>query len=127
MVTSLDRDADGRISQEEFRLFCSRLAQGLATHSGGAAEALNSLSDVLFTVCDHNANGTMSEGEFVQFARAHGSSDAVAAAGFRLIDRDRNGTISLEEWRHFMHDLFQSRKLNDAAAVVFGPGSRGAS
>ena len=66
----------------------------------------------------------MSEAEFVQFARANGSSDAVASAGFRLIDRDRNGHISLDEWRQFMHDLFQSRKLNDASAVVFGPDSR---
>ena len=124
IVGSLDRDADGRISEEEFRLFCGRLAQGLATKSGGAAELLTSLSDALFTVGDHNTNGTMSEGEFVKFAMALGSSDAVAAAGFRLIDRDRNGNISLQEWRQFMHDLFQSRKLNDAAAVVFGPGSR---
>lgn len=124
MVTSLDRDADGRISQEEFRLFFGRLAHGLEVNSGDAAEALNRLTDVLFTVCDRNASSAMSEAEFVQFARAHGSSDAVASAGFRLFDRDRKGSISLQEWQQFMQDPFKSRKLNDAAAVVFGPGSR---
>lgn len=66
----------------------------------------------------------LSESEFVAFTRAHGLLDAVASAGFRLIDRDRNGHISQEEWMRFMRDLFVSRKLNDASAVVFGPGCR---
>ncbi len=117
----VDRNQDGRISKEEYIQFCASLAADL---KGPAGVTVQSLSNVLFMVCDRNHTGTLSEHEFVQFARAYGLSDAAAVAGFKLIDHDRNGSITKEEWLRFMRDVFLSRKLNDAAAVVFGPGCR---
>ena len=121
ITRSVDRDADGRISREEFLAFCSALSEDL---SGPAGDAITALANVLFTAYDHGGSGTLSESEFLGFTRAHGLVDAAASAGFRLIDRDRNGHISKEEWLRFMRDVFVSRKLNDASAVVFGPGCR---
>jgi small conductance mechanosensitive channel len=117
----VDRDADGRISREEFLAFCTALSEDL---SGPAGDAITALANVLFTAYDPQGSGSLSENGFLSFTRAHGLADAVASAGFRLIDRDRNGHISKEQWLRFMRDVFVSRKLNDASAVVFGPGCR---
>lgn len=121
MVKFVDGDQDGRVSKEEFIQFCIALPADL---SGPAGSAIQTLSDVLFTVCDRNDAGLLSENDFTLFARAYGLSERVASAGFRLIDRNGNGQITKEEWLRFMRDVFISRKLNDAAAVVFGPGCR---
>jgi len=121
LIRSIDRDDDGRISREEFLKFCQSVSRDL---SGSAGASIRSLSNVLFTVCDCNQTGTLSEAEFLRFTRAYGLADAVAGAGFALIDRDRNGSITKEEWQRFLHDVFVSQKLQDAAAVVFGPGCR---
>lgn len=117
----VDRNADGRISREEFLSFCSAMADDL---SGPAGDAVNAMANIIFTVYDQNRSATLSEREFLQFTRAHGLLDSVSSAGFRLIDRDQSGHISKEEWLRFLRDVFVSRKLNDASAVVFGPGCR---
>lgn len=121
ITRSFDRNADGRVSREEFLVFCESLSDDLG---GPAGDAVSLLANVIFDAYDANGSGTLSENEFLYFARAHGLLDTVASAGFRLIDRDHNRQISKEEWQSFMRDLFLSRKLNDAAAVVFGPGCR---
>ena len=117
----VDRNADGRISREEFLSFCSAIEDDL---SGPAGDAVQAMAHVIFTAYDQNRSGTLSEREFLQFTRAHGLLDSVSSAGFRLIDRDQSGHISKEEWLRFLRDVFVSRKLNDASAVVFGPGCR---
>lgn len=121
LIRLVDYDEDGRVSREEFLQFCAAVSRDF---SGPAGESVKALSDVLFTVCDRNGNEALSEGEFVQWARAYGFAESAAITGFNLIDRDRNGRITKDEWQRFLRDVFLSRQLNDAAAVVFGPGSR---
>lgn len=117
----VDRNDDGRVSREEFLQFCASVAKPSGTASD---RSITALANMLFAVYDRNGTGTLSEAEFLLFARAYGLSDVVAAAGFQLIDRDRNGSITKEEWLRFLNDVFVSQKLGDAAAVVFGPGCR---
>lgn len=121
LVGLVDSDRDGRVSREEFLEFCAVVTRDF---TGPAGESVQALSDVLFTVCDRNGNDALSEAEFLQWGRSYGFSDSVAIAGFNLIDRDRNSRITREEWLRFMRDVFVSKKLNDASAVVFGPGCR---
>lgn len=121
IVRLVDTDQDGRISREEFLQFCLALPRDL---SGPAGESVQAMADALFTVCDRKEAGTLAEDDFVRLGRAYGLSDLVALTGFKLIDRNGNDRISKEEWQRFMRDVFLSQKLNDAAAVVFGPGCR---
>lgn len=121
IVRLVDSDQDGRISREEFLQFCLALPRDL---SGPAGDSVRAMADALFTVCDRNETGSLAEDDFVRLGRAYGLSDLVAITGFKLIDRNGNGRISKEEWQRFMRDVFLSQKLNDAAAVVFGPGCR---
>lgn len=123
LVARVDKDRDGRVSREEYLEFCAAVSRDF---TGPAGQSVRALADVLFTACDRNGNEALSESEFVLWARAYGLVDAVAIAGFNLIDRDRNGRITRAEWLRFMRDVFLSQRLNDAAAVVFGPGCRDA-
>lgn len=121
MVRYLDIDHDGRISREEFLQFTSSLTRDL---SGAGGKAVEALAEVLFAIADHDGAGTISEGEFLGWSRAYGILDHAAAAGFRLLDEAGSGRISRESWQRFTRLIFQSKRMNDAAAVVFGPGSR---
>lgn len=121
MVRLVDKDQDGRISREEFLQFCLALPRDL---TGPAGDSVRAMAEALFSVCDRHEVGTLAEDDFVRLGRAYGLSDRAALTGFKLIDRNGNGRISKEEWLRFMRDVFLSQKLNDAAAVVFGPGCR---
>jgi Ca2+-binding EF-hand superfamily protein len=121
LIKSLDGNRDDRVSQEEFLQFGARLMKNPTSPESQSIEAI---SDVIFTLADHDGSGTISEREFVQCFRSYGISDAAATTGFRMVDQDGNGRITRAEWLAFMRDVFYSRELNDAAAVVFGPGSR---
>lgn len=115
-----DGDKDARVSKEEFLQYSAKLAQTLE-----GAESIQAISDTLFTIADHDGRGTISTGEFLQWTRAYGVLDTVAASAFELLDSDKNGRIDHSEWSAFMRDVMQSTSINDAAALVFGPGCRG--
>lgn len=121
MMTSLDRDGDRRISADEFWKFAGQI---MKNPMGPQEQSILAISDVIFTMADKDSSGSLSPREFAQCVRAYGVKEATAAAAFWLIDRDKSGRISREEFQTFMRDVFQSRALNDAAALVFGPGSR---
>lgn len=121
MVKSLDGNRDDRVSQDEFLQFAARL---MKNPSSPESQSIEAVSDVIFTMADRDGSGTISEREFVQCFQSYGVSDSAALTGFRLVDQDGNGRITRIEWLAFMRDVFFSRELNDAAAVVFGPGSR---
>lgn len=121
MVRYLDIDHDGRVSREEFLQFTSGLTRDL---SGAGGKAVESLADVLFAIADHDGAGTITESEFLGWSRAYGILDHAAAAGFRLLDEAGTGRISRDTWHRFTRLIFQSKRTNDAAALVFGPGSR---
>jgi len=121
MVQSLDANKDARVSSDEFLKFADKI---MRNPQGPEGQSIYSLSDVIFTMADQDGSGSVSQKEFVQCIRAYGVADAAAATAYRLIDGDKNGRISREEFQRFMRDVFQSSALNDAAALVFGPGSR---
>lgn len=121
LVRYIDGNLDGRVSKEEFLQFAAKTASDPAGAPGRSMEAV---ADVLFTTADRDGTGTISEREFVQWTRACGILDSAAAAGFKLVDSDGSGRITRDEWHRFMRDLFRSSKVNDASAVVFGPGCR---
>lgn len=122
LVASLDGNRDGRVSQEEFLQFSARLAKG---PQDPAEQSLQAVAEALFAMADHDGSGAISEREFVQLLRLYGTLDSAASSAFRLLDADKNGRITREEWRAFMRDVFKSQSLNDASALAFGPGSRG--
>jgi Ca2+-binding EF-hand superfamily protein len=122
LIKSLDSNLDGRVAREEFLQFSAKL---MKNPTGPASQSLHEVSEVIFTMADHDGSGSISEREFGQCMRAYGVAEAAAARAFRLIDCDGDSRITREEWRTFLRDVFQSRALNDASAMVFGPGSRG--
>ena len=121
LVRFLDRNKDGRVSREEFLQFCAKLGRDPSDESDKTIQAL---ADVLFIIVDRDGAGTISEKEFIGWTRAYGIVESAASAGFRLIDNDGNGLITRDEWNQFVRDIFQSQKMNDATAIVFGPGAR---
>jgi small conductance mechanosensitive channel len=119
MVTLVDTNKDGRISQEEFLHFAAQLSADL---SGAAGRCMMAVAELLFTIADQDGDGTIGAKEFGQCFAAYGIAESITAKGFTLIDSDDNGRITREEWQSFMRDVLQSQKLTDAAALIFGPG-----
>ena len=124
MVGALDVDKDARVSKEEFLQFAIRVAKDM---NGPAGRSIQAVSDVLFSVADRDGKGTISATEFVRCMRSYGILDTVTMSAFELVDADKNGRITREEFLSFMREVFQSRALDDASALVFGPGCRGKS
>ena len=122
MVSALDVDSDARVSKEEFLQFAIRVAKDM---NGAAGRSIQGVSDMLFTVADRDGKGTLSATEFVRCMRSYGILDTVTMAAFELVDADKNGHITREEFLAFMREVFQSQSLSDASAMVFGPGCRG--
>jgi hypothetical protein len=78
---ALDKNGDGFISSQEW------YGQGRAP--------------VPFTVVDVDGDGRISEGEFREWSAARGGAKTMgltSADRFRIIDRNRDGIISPEEW-----------------------------
>ena len=121
MVESLDNNKDNRISADEFLKFADKI---MKNPQGPEGQSILALCDVIFTMADQDGSGALSLKEFTQCIRAYGGTDTAAASAFWMMDRDKNGRISREEFQIFMRDVFQSRALNDASALAFGPGSR---
>ena len=121
MMASLDGNKDNRISADEFLKFADKI---MKNPQGPEGKSIQGLSDVIFTMADKDGSGTLSPKEFAQCIRAYGVAERAAESAFWMIDSDKNNRVSREEFHAFMRDVFQSRALNDAAALVFGPGSR---
>ena len=69
---------------------------------------MQEVSDVIFALADQDGSGSIAEREFVQCTRAFGVIDSAGVAAFRMIDKDRSGRITREEWLTFMREVFQS-------------------
>ena len=121
MLESLDHNKDNRVAADEFLKFADKI---MKNPGGPEGQSILALSDVIFTMADRDGSGALSTKEFTQCIRAYGVTDTAAASAFWLIDRDKNGRVSREEFHNFLREVFQSRALNDAAALVFGPNSR---
>ena len=121
MMESLDHNKDNRISADEFLKFADKI---MKNPKGPEEQSILALSDVIFTMADQDGSGGLSMKEFAQCIRAYGVIESAASAAFWLIDRDKSGRVSRAEFQGFLREVFQSRALNDAAALVFGPGTR---
>ena len=79
---AFDRNGDGSISSEEW------YRQGVAP--------------VPFTVVDLNGDGRISDSEFREWSSARGGAGVrgmTPADRFRTIDRNKDGVVSVEEWK----------------------------
>lgn len=121
MMAALDTNRDDRVSADEFLKFAAKI---MKNPKGPEEASILALGDVIFTMADQDGSGGLSAKEFTLCIRAYGVDEKAAASAFWMIDRDKSGRITREEFQQFMREVFQSSALNDAAALVFGPGSR---
>ena len=82
---------------------------------------LNNNAGKLFLAVDTNGDGVISENEFAAFFMAVGLSKMESKRSFDIIDTDKNGEISYEEFMNAAEDFYLGMEETELSKAFFGP------
>ena len=81
----------------------------------------NSNAGKLFHAVDTNSDGIILADEFAVFFMAVGLSRAESNRSFDIIDTDKNGEISYEEFMNAADDFYRGTEETELSKAFFGP------
>ncbi|HEX6342603.1 lipase family protein [Umezawaea sp.] len=110
-----DTDADGSVSQAEYR----RLLDG-ATGDDGFDADVRPLAEAVLLLVDTDTDGVVDGAEFSRLLRACGLSDDEASAVLAAVDRDRDGSVSVAEIVEVVRDFCLDPAASGAGRWLFG-------
>ena len=102
--TEFDTDGDGLISKLEWREGLRKFAASGDVYR----EGFRPLAEALFALCDTDGNGEVSPSEFYQYQRAFGTSPDNSRLAFERLDRNGDGSLSVEELLDAWHEYYTS-------------------
>ena len=112
MKQSADKNQDGRISLEEFKLFAGERVTAIALAAGQTVneplEVLKETGRLWFKIIDTDGNGEISLAEYKNILVAWGGKEEEAASCFQKLDLDGNGVISKDEFVQNLKEYFLS-------------------
>jgi Ca2+-binding EF-hand superfamily protein len=97
LVSTLDRDGDGKLSSEEYARFHEP-----ADFEGG----VRPYAEALTAICDRDDDGFVQHADFVRGMRAVGFPEDNIEALFRALDPHGTGQVSMSEWRTAIEEFF---------------------
>ena len=74
-----------------------------------------------FDALDINGDGVISVNEFVAYFKAVGLSEEESKKSFSIIDKDKNGEISREEFLAAANDFYRGTEETPLSEALFGP------
>lgn len=112
-----DADGTGAISPAEFRtaMINAYIKQQKFDQTFRPATA------ALAAVVDTNGDGVVGLDEFQVFQAAFGTSDDDATAAFYMLDRDNNGSLSVDELVIAAHEYYTSPDPQAPGNALYGP------
>ncbi|GIG68822.1 EF-hand domain-containing protein [Phytomonospora endophytica] len=114
MQGSMDLDADGAVSRDEY-------VRGLETNAAASYQAyLAPVASAIIGLCDTDNDGRISGEELAGIHRGLGMADKDHAAAMRNLDRDGNGYIDQTELTDAIRDFFSSDDPQARGNSLFG-------
>jgi Ca2+-binding EF-hand superfamily protein len=109
-------DDSGRISREAFRA----TLEAAFLQAGRFDELLRPAMEAWFDLYDADGDGKISRREYELLQRATGRSTADVDTGFRTIDINGDGYLTLEEFSAILHEFFTSDDRDAPGNWLFG-------
>ncbi|HEY1176864.1 MAG TPA: EF-hand domain-containing protein [Phytomonospora sp.] len=114
MQESMDVNADGTVSREEY-------VRGLETNAAAAYQAyLAPVARAIIDLCDVDGDGRISGEELAGLHRGLGMADKDHSAAMRTLDRDNNGYVDEAELNAAIRDFFSSSDPKSPGNDLFG-------
>ena len=117
MQSQLDANHDGQITPDEWR---TGLREAFARAPRDFNEGFRPLAAALFAICDRNNDGDVSPAEFSGFHKAFGMSEHQSAVAFEHLDRDRSGSLSVDELLKAWQEYYTSEDPDAGGNWLYG-------
>ncbi len=116
LVAVADTDKSGGVSLKEWLIYMDNVVNDDAMFD----QVLGGLTGLFHAIIDADGNGVHEEADFRSFLKAIRADDAKASETFSRIDRDNDGTLTLDDLNAAMVDFFKSDDENGPAVYFFG-------
>ncbi|MBB4984812.1 MULTISPECIES: EF-hand domain-containing protein [Streptomyces] len=97
-----DLNKDGQVTPEEWR---TGLRRAFAEDEAGFTAGFRPLAEALWAICDQDDDGSVDAPEFANFQKAFGTSEENSRIAFSKLDRDGDGSLSVDEllvaWKEY--------------------------
>ncbi len=104
-----DSNTDGRMTRDELLSHVDRAITGRSV--GTLPPYLHDFADTVFRGMDTDGNGKVGKDEFAQYLKSGNVIDPGATDEFAHLDRDGDGSLTLDDLRAATHHFFTA--LND--------------
>lgn len=116
-----DADGDGRVTLAEF---ISAYKDGKGDPDRYFAEQLGHTTKAVVDLVDADRDGFISEAEYLRLLSVTTPDREAALAGFRQLDTDGDGRVSVAEFQVGVHQLMLSNDPNAPGTAMLGPQPR---
>ncbi|MEU6742094.1 EF-hand domain-containing protein [Streptosporangium sandarakinum] len=113
----MDTNQDGKVTPLEWR---TGMIGAFAGDSKAFDEGFRPLAEALWSICDRDDDGTVGPNEFAAFQRAFGTSPANSMIAFDRLDKDKSGTLSVDELLAAWQEYYTSPDPEAPGNWLFG-------
>lgn len=111
----MDADKDSRITPLEWRTGLKVFQE-----SKRFDEGFRPLAEALWSICDRDNNGRVTQKEFAAFHKAFGMSPEKSTEAFERLDRDHDGHLSVDELLQAWQEYYTSTDPEAPGNWLFG-------
>lgn len=114
---SADADSDGGVDLAEWLAYWDGVLADEARYEAEIASVTNQL----FEIFDHDADGVLGADEFCNFYGVYGLKSALARQVFLDLDLDGDGVVTRTELMEMAHQFYRSDDPDAPGNRLFGP------
>ncbi|MFD7879451.1 EF-hand domain-containing protein [Streptomyces sp. NPDC059766] len=105
-----DANMDTRVTKDEMLACVEKTMIGKSV--SGTPAYIREVPAGVFKLMDTDGNGKVSKGEFEQYLRARNVTDPNAAREFARLDRDGDGSLTVDDLNHANHHFFTAPEVD---------------